>query len=104
MNTWIKLLVEMPEISDPDLHQFIYKPFHRSGIKATLMITCSDFGVHLASFFFSPQKATEYAQLLPKTYKVKSFLKQFKFTQSWQYTPQQKELDWLKTIEQNTKT
>jgi hypothetical protein len=90
------LLDDLPVIEDPILHQFVYRPFYRSGLKASLLITLSDFGVHLAEYYLGTHQAAELAKILPKPFKVKHFLEQFNFTQSWQYSPQKHELDWLK--------
>ncbi|MGD1841077.1 MAG: hypothetical protein ACFB0B_09295 [Thermonemataceae bacterium] len=92
------LFEELPTIEDEQLHYFVYRPFQRTGLKASLIITCSDLGIHLAKLFLGSKKATELTRILPLTFKVKYFLEQFQFTQRWQYTPQQKELDWLKKV------
>lgn len=95
------LLETMPTIADETLHQFVYRPFHRTGLKAALLITCSDFGVHLINLFLGAHHATAFAQMLPTPFKIKYFLENFAFTQRWQYTPQRKELDWLKNHTSN---
>jgi hypothetical protein len=96
------LLPEMPEIADKELHQFIMLPFQRTGLKSSLLITCSDFGIHLAGLLLGTHKATEMAESV-KTVKAKSFLEKFTFTQRWQYTPQKHELEWLKNNQQPSK-
>ncbi len=89
-------LETMPTITNEILHHFVYRPFQRTGLKASLLITCSDFGIHLASLFLGTHQANALTKLLPTSFKIKHFLENFTFTQRWQYTPQRKELDWLK--------
>jgi hypothetical protein len=96
------LLEQMPKIENENLHQFVYRPFQRTVLKSSLLITCSDFGVHLVGLFLGAHQASQFAQILPTNFKIKQFLENFNFTQRWQYTPQKKELDWLKTQTTNT--
>jgi hypothetical protein len=39
--------LELPKFDDEKLQEFVARPFLRSGIKATLFVTLSDFGVEL---------------------------------------------------------
>lgn len=79
-----------------NVQQFLLSPFLRTGMSASLLITYSDFGVHLTEQFFGLEMANVLAQKLPPKNKVKDFLGQFRFGAPWQYSPQRKELDWLR--------
>lgn len=88
-----------PQLADEELNQFLWKPFLRSGLRASLAITFSDFGVYLVETFYGWEKAKKFATALDTQLKVKDFLNQFRFTERWQYTPQPEELKWLKANE-----
>ncbi|EAY30120.1 DUF6915 family protein [Microscilla marina] len=89
----------VPEPASESLQAFIWRPFFRSNLKASLNITCSDFGVFLAEHLLGIAAARELAQLIAPAQRVQNFLAAFKFTQKWQYTPQREELKWLKQVE-----
>lgn len=96
-------LESLPTLNNPAVNHFLRKPFLRSGLSASLRITFSDFGVHLLERFFGLEAAAELAQKIPQDWKIKSFLSQFRFTQTWQYTPQVEELKWLRKQEREAK-
>jgi hypothetical protein len=86
----------IPDLKDEILNRFLWKPYLRSGTKDALIITCSDFGVSLMETFHGAGAALQLREALPQAYRVSDFLQKFTFTQRWQYTPQQEELNWLK--------
>lgn len=89
-----------PEFDDPILQHFVWTPFLRTGMKAALLLTCSDFGVYLVERFYGVEKARILRAAIPVRQTVKQGLQQFRFQESWQYTPQQHEIKWLETYEQ----
>jgi hypothetical protein len=92
----------VPELKDSVLAEFIFKPYLRSGINATLFITCTNFGVYLIEKKFGTAKALEFSKLVQHNPPVHSFLQDFSFSHKWQYTPDKKELIWLKQISNGT--
>lgn len=78
------------------VQKFLLEPFLRTGLKRSLLITYSDFGVFLTEHFFGLEAARILAAQLPFQNKVKILLEEYKFTAAWQYTPQRKEIEWLK--------
>ena len=89
--------IVIPDLEDhPALKAFVMRPFLRTGLKSSLMLTCSDFGVYLVELFLGAQAALTLVERLPVEQKVKHYLQQFQFTERWQYTPDRKELIWLK--------
>ncbi|MDJ1498222.1 hypothetical protein QNI19_35090 [Cytophagaceae bacterium DM2B3-1] len=96
-NTELESLIgEVPDLGNDTWNRFLWRPFLRSELKASLIITCSDFGVFLMEHFHGLEAAKQLARSLDPECKVKSFLEKFRFTQRWQYTPQQEELEWLR--------
>lgn len=87
---------EVPQTSSEQINAFLWRPFFRSNLKASLCITCSDFGIFLIEHFFDVEAARQLALLIPPSQRVQKFLEAFQFTQRWQYTPQREELKWLK--------
>lgn len=86
----------IPEIKNQELEKFVYAPFIKSNLKSSLLITFSDFGVRLANDFLGFAEARELNSLLNKESTVQNYLKNFRLTHKWQYSPDKKELDWLK--------
>ncbi len=80
-----------------DVQKFLLTPYLRTGLKRSLLITYSDFGVFLTEHFFGLETANLLASKLPYEFKVKNFLEEFRFTERWQYTPQRHEIEWLRT-------
>jgi len=92
--------IQIPNLEDqPKLKAFIMRPFLRTGLKSSLMLTCSDFGVYMVELLLGNSAALILAERLAAEQKVKKYLLQFKFTERWQYTPDRKELIWLKEQE-----
>ncbi|MFK7970893.1 MAG: hypothetical protein AB8F95_11025 [Bacteroidia bacterium] len=90
---------EIPEIEDKNLNYFINQPLLKSNLKSSLLITYSDFGVYLANEFLGKELAIELHKTLPNRKPVSYYLQKFQFTEKWQFSPDPKELAWLK--EQN---
>ena len=101
LNDWLKdfksSVPVVPEIEDEELKAFVLKPYLRSGIEASMFITCSNFGVSLVEKFLGNEKALMLAKQLPQEQTIQSFLKSFKFSEHWQYTP---DISQLKMIEE----
>ena len=91
--------VQVPEIEDETLKEFVWLPYLRSGLKGSLILTCSDFGVHLVRTFLGIDRAIAWADLLQASVQVKEMLPQLQLKERWQYTPQKEELKWLATVE-----
>jgi hypothetical protein len=90
--------LSVPEIKDPTLASFILRPSLRSGIDAALIITCTNFGVYLVEKKFGIEKAAAFSKLIKHNPPVHFFLQDFLYTHKWQYSPDKKELTWLKQI------
>jgi hypothetical protein len=91
--------IEVPDIQDNDLKEFIWLPYLRSGIKGSLIITCSDFGIHLVKIFLGIEQAISWARLLQASVQVKEVLPTLQLHHKWQYSPQKEELKWLESIQ-----
>ncbi len=100
MDSTLAPLIVVPDLSDtPDLESFVMRPYLRSGLHSSLLVTCSDFGIYLAELFLGFAAGKTLADRLPARQRVKELLRQFRFTQRWQYTPMLEELQWLKQQE-----
>lgn len=91
----------IPELDNQEVLSFIYKPYLRSGLKSSLIITCSNFGVYLIEKIYGFDKALLLANSLPSQQTVDQLLKPFKFTHAWQLFPDRNELIWLQQNERN---
>lgn len=77
------------------INDFLLKPYLMSGLKSSLFITHSNFGVYLVTEFFGAGHALELAnQLHEKT--LDQFMPFLKLRERWQYSPDVKQ---LKTIQ-----
>ncbi len=102
-NTTLETMIgEIPDLGNDTWNAFLWRPFLRSQLKASLIITCSDFGVFLMEHFFGLEAARQLARSLNPDCKVKLFLEKFQITERWQYTPQQHELEWLRKNRQTS--
>ncbi|GAA4343870.1 DUF6915 family protein [Flaviaesturariibacter amylovorans] len=98
LNNWFRnvdarLAESLPpiDVADPGLQEFLLEPFLMSGLKASLVITHSNFGVHLARELFGSTAALELAQQLDGT-GVNELLPLIRLQERWQYTPDLKQL------------
>lgn len=76
---------------DRKLKEFVLYPLHLSGIKASLMITHSNFGIWLARELLGPDYATELAGYIGGQ-SISELLGLVKLNERWQYTPDLKQL------------
>jgi hypothetical protein len=91
--------VQVPEIEDETLKEFIWLPYLRSGLKGSLIITCSDFGVALVKLFLGTDKAIYWAKSMQASIQVKDELPKLQVNEKWQYSPQKQEIKWLEEYE-----
>jgi len=91
-----QFILSIPHTDDDALNTFIQTPLLQSNLKASLIITCSDFGVQLVQQLFGLEKSKLLRKQIPTEQNVKSVLRNFKFTDRWQFTPNMKELEILK--------
>lgn len=96
--------IQIPNILDPELKSFVFKPYFKSNLKSSLLITLSNFGVYLAEELLSLKQAQKLHQLLSTNATIQYYLEGFQFHQQWQFTPCRKELAWLKNFKNNPKT
>lgn len=90
------LIPDPPILEDATLQDFVLAPWHRSQRKAALLLTCSNFGVYLAQLLFGSQAAQQLHQALAPQATVERYLADFQFVHRWQFTPQKKEIQWLR--------
>lgn len=91
--------IDTPLIADAALYQFVMRPLLRSGLRATLMITWSNFGVYLVEKFLGTEKAVLFANCLGEVKDVRTYLQAVKMNQRWQYSPDKNEIKWLNSQE-----
>ncbi|HEY9044758.1 MAG TPA: hypothetical protein VIN08_02635 [Ohtaekwangia sp.] len=91
----------VPDLGNEHLNSFVWRPYLRSGVKDSLCITISDFGIKLMEIFHGADAALKLTGILPKGSSVSDFLRKVNLTQRWQYTPQREEIEWLKQMDNN---
>ena len=91
---------ERPRFEPPELDAFMWKPYLRTGLDASLEITFSDFGVHLVENVLSPESALAVTERLGPLPSIGRLLDAFRFQDRWQHSPRRRELEWLRTTEQ----
>lgn len=96
--TTLGKLITLPTFAPEDaaLEQLVLTPLWRSNLQSSLLITCSNFGVYLAQELLGLTAAKRLSQLLQGQATVQHYLQQFTFTERWQFSPDRKELAWLK--------
>lgn len=106
LNDWFKTYdkqmseeIIIRNIDDEKLQSFVMRPFLRSGLEASLMITWSNFGLYLVEKVLGSKTALTFSEYLGEIKDVKSYLKHVKFNERWQYTPDKNEINSLKTLE-----
>ncbi|ROT47725.1 DUF6915 family protein [Candidatus Cardinium hertigii] len=77
--------------ADNKLKEFVLRPFLMSGLKSTLIITHSNFGIFLAKEILGVDYAFELSNYLPQT-NINELLEYVKLKERWQYTPDLKQL------------
>lgn len=101
LNNWFKYVDDRvltsikPIPSDSKLKEFILRPLIMSGLKSTLIITHSNFGVFLAKEILGLDYALELAKYVEGS-NINELLQFVKLRDRWQYTP---DLQQLKNIE-----
>ena len=84
-----------PMVHDDPLSLFVNRPFLRSGLRSSLMITMSDFGVGLAEQFLGIEAAMQLRGRIPAEARVARYLMGVSFDEKWMHTPDRAELRWL---------
>ena len=77
------------------LAEFVNRPYLRSGLKCSLMISCSDFGVGLVERFVGANEALEWRSRVSADRRVAKYLGAVPFDRKWMHTPDPRELAWL---------
>lgn len=102
LNNWFKYvddtvldLIKPIQPADSKLREFILRPLIMSGLRSTLIITHSNFGVYLVKEFLGIDYALELAHYL-QPIGINEMLPYIKLRDKWQYTP---DLQQLKDIE-----
>lgn len=98
----ISSLINIPEIENQKLEEFILSPMWKSNLKSSLLITLSNFGVYLTKEIIGFEAAKELQIKISSKATIQNYLSNFEFTESWQFTPQKKEIKWLEN--QNEKS
>jgi Domain of unknown function (DUF6915) len=78
--------------SDSTLREFVLAPLLMSGIKSTLIITHSNFGIYLAREMLGIDYALELTNYLQEVNSISELLQYVKLKERWQYTPDLKQL------------
>jgi hypothetical protein len=106
LNDWFKTYnpqvlegIVTRNIEDPKLEAFVMRPFLRSGLSVSLMITWSNFGLYLVEKFLGTQSALHFSEHLGDIKDIKVHLKHIKFNERWQYSPNRNEINALKLLE-----
>ena len=95
-NDEIAKQIQIPIFENPTLEEFVLSPMWKSNLKSALLITLSNFGVYLAKEIIGFELAKELQSKIENKATVQNYLSNFQFTESWQFTPQRKEIEWLK--------
>ncbi len=90
--------IKTSEIDNPELEAFVMRPFLRSGLKASLFITWSNFGLSLVEKFLGTELALKFSEQLGDVTDIKSYLKSVKLNEKWQYSPDKNEINSLKIL------
>ena len=98
VNNWFKYvddsllnLIKPIITSDSKLKEFILRPLLMSGMKSSLIITHSNFGIYLTKEILGIDYALELANHLQET-NINELLQYVKLKDRWQYTPDLKQL------------
>ena len=101
LNNWFKYvdtelldLIQTINPTDDKLKEFILRPYLMSGLKSTLMITHSNFGIYLVKEVLGIEYALELLKHLESS-SINEMLQFVKLKDKWQYTP---DLQQLKNI------
>lgn len=86
-------LIQVPEGMNAELKSFVLRPWLRSGLRSSLMVTCSNFGVMLVERCLGISQAIELANRLAGGQDVAALLQKFRLTERWQYSPDRDSID-----------
>ncbi len=78
--------------ADSRLKEFVLQPFLMSGLKTSLIITHSNFGVYLAKEILGIDYAMELSHYITET-GIHDLLSYIKLSERWQYKPDLKQLE-----------
>jgi hypothetical protein len=90
---------ELPASLSPALRQLLLRPYLRTGQPASLLLTCSTFGVYLAEQLLGLAAAEELLHWQPALVPVGQLLAHSTLRQPWQYRPDPRALAWLQQQE-----
>lgn len=88
--------IKLPEISTPEIRDFVFHPLHKTGLKSSTLITYSNFGVYLIKEIIGKEQANQLHNYLSIENNISFLLDNFRFSQTWQFTPDEHEIEWLK--------
>lgn len=102
LNHWFKYvddslldIIKPINPADNKLKEFVLRPLLMSGLKSTLIITHSNFGIFLVKEFLGLDYALELTNYLKET-NIHELLEYVKLRDRWQYTPDLKQLEYIK--------
>jgi len=78
--------------ADEKLKEFVLLPWLMSGLKSALIITHSNFGVHLVKTFLGVDYALEFSKQFQQPAGIPDLLQHIPFTERWQVSPDLKQL------------
>lgn len=79
-------ILRLPENIAEDLEAFVLRPYLRSGLRASMMITYSHFGVSIAHRMHGIEFAKRLSGVLPPHHRMHILFGNLKLTQKWQST------------------
>jgi len=91
----ISPLIQIPVFDNQDLEEFVLSPLLKSNLQSSLLITLSNFGVYLTKELLGFELAKELQTKIKREASIQNYLSNYEFTDRWQFTPQQKEIEWL---------
>jgi hypothetical protein len=98
LNNWFKYaddalldFIKPIQPADARLRDFVMQPLLMSGLRSTLIITHSNFGIHLVKEMLGIDYALEWANHVEHT-AINELLPHIKLREKWQYTPDLKQL------------
>lgn len=94
----LMILNKLSSINNQMLKEFILRPYLRSGVKESLIITNSNFGLTLASKFFNIDEVMDLSHTNLFNNKIDVWLRNYTFTANWQFTPSNKDISMLNSL------
>ncbi len=103
LNNWFKFVdnnltnsIKPINPSDSKLKEFVLNPLLMSGLKSTLIITHSNFGIYLAKEILGLEYALELSNYLNQTQSINELLQFIQLRERWQYKPDLQQLNDIK--------